>query len=250
MRDLGSTRNEWQAGMFLNSVSKLKARDMRLSNLSACRETEFLVEADLFKHLPESCLDSLLNDSRTLNCSTGHLFFQAGQIGNSLFVLEEGSVRIFRTYGRRTLTISRIEPHGIFGESGCFGTGMHYSSAEALCASRVRLISRSGVEALLECAPHAAHRFVNLMGERCAHIIQKMETISRKGLIPKIATLLIERAENGVVSGMTHADLAGNLGIHREAVTTTLGQLRKAGMIKIERKRISILHRERLERAT
>ena len=61
-----------------------------VGNLSACQQTDFLVEVDLFKHLPESCLDSLVNDSRTLDCSTGHLFFQAGQIGNSLFVLEKG----------------------------------------------------------------------------------------------------------------------------------------------------------------
>jgi CRP-like cAMP-binding protein len=250
MRDVGSTRNEWQAGMFLNSVAKLKAIDMMTANSSICQHKEFLVEVDLFKHLPESCLDSLVNDSRTLDCSAGHLFFQAGQIGNSLFVLETGCVRIFRTCCNKTLTISKIDRPGIFGESGCFGTGKHYSSAEALCDSRVRMISRASIEALLECAPHAAHKFIDLMGQRCAHILRKMEIVARKGLIPQIATLLIERAENGVVSGMTHADLAGHLGLHREAVTTTLGQLRSAGMIKIERKRISILQRERLERAT
>jgi CRP-like cAMP-binding protein len=236
--------------MFLNSVAKLKARDMTLANLSACRQTEFLAEVDLFKQLPESCLDSLVNDSRTLDCPPGHLFFQTGQIGNSLFVLEKGYVRIFRTCGNKTLTIATIDRPGVFGELGCFGSGKHHSSAEAICDSRVQLISRGSIEALLECAPHAAHKFIDLMGERCAHILRKMEIVARKGLISQIATLLIERAENGVVTGMTHADLAGHLGIHREAVTSTLGQLRRAGLIRIERKRISILQRERLERAT
>ena len=223
---------------------------MTVGNLSGCQQTELLVEVELFKNLPKSCLDSLVNDSRTLDCPAGHLFFQAGQIGNSLFVLEKGCVRIFRTYGNKTLTIAKIDRPGIFGELGCFGMGKHYSSAEAIRDSRVRLISRGSIEALLECAPHAAQRFIELMGERCAHILRKMEIVARKGLISQIATLLIERAENGVVSGTTHADLAGHLGLHREAVTTTLGQLRRAGMIKIERKRISILQRERLERAT
>ncbi len=221
-----------------------------VGNLTAWQQTDFLFEVDLFKQLPVSCLDSLVNESRTLDCSAGYLFFRAGQIGNSLFVLEKGCVRIFRTYGSKTLTIAKMGQPGIFGELGCFGTGKHYSSAEAVYDSRVRLISRSSIEALLECAPHAAHKFIDLMGERCAHILRKMEIVARKGLISQIATLLIDRAENGVVSGMTHADLAGHLGLHREAVTTTLGQLRRAGMIKIERKRISILQRERLERAT
>jgi CRP-like cAMP-binding protein len=221
-----------------------------VGNLTAWQRTDLLIEVDLFKHLPESCLDSLVNDSRTLDCTAGHRFFQAGQIGNSLYVLEKGSVRMFGTYGNRTLTIATIDPPMIFGELGCFGAGKYYSSAEALCDSRVRLISRTSIEALLECAPFAAHKFMDLMGERCAQILRKMEIIARKGLIPQLATLLIEKAENGVVSGMTHADLAGHLGVHREAITSTLGQLRRAGLIKIGRKRISILRRERLERAT
>jgi CRP-like cAMP-binding protein len=223
---------------------------MIVGNLSACQQTDVLVEVDLFKHLPESCLDSLVHDSRTLDCPAGHQFFQAGQIGNSLFVLEKGCVRMFRTYGNKTLTIATMDRPGIFGELGCFGTGKYYCSAEAVCHSRVRLISRGSIEALLECAPDSAHKFVDLMGERCAHILRKMEIVARKGLISQIATLLIERATNGVVSGMTHSDLAGQLGLHREAVTITLGQLRRAGLIKIERRRISILQRERLERAT
>jgi len=201
------------------------------------------------QYFPESCLDSLVNDSRTFDCSAGHPFFQARQLANSLFVLEKGCVRIFRTFGNKTLTIATTDRPGIFGELGCFGTGKHYSPAEAICDSRVRLISRGSIDALLECAPHAAHKFIDLMGERCAHIVRKMEIAARKGLISKIAILLIERAENDVVSGMTHADLSGQLGLHREAVTTTLGQLRRAGLIRIERRRISILQRERLERA-
>src|SRR6266852_1050817 len=119
-----------------------------VGNLTAWQQTDFLIEVDLFKHLPESCLDSLVNESRTLDCSVGYLFFQAGQIGNSLFVLEKGCVRIFRTCGNKTLTIATIDRPGIFGELGCFGTGKHHSSAEAICDSRVRLISRGSIDAL------------------------------------------------------------------------------------------------------
>jgi CRP-like cAMP-binding protein len=219
-------------------------------NLSAYQPTDFLAGVDLFKHLPETCLDLLLKDSHILDCAAGHLFFQAGQLGNSLFVLEKGYARTFRSYGDKTLTIARLEPPALFGEMGCFGQGKYYFSAEALHDSRVRLISRDSIEGLLECAPHAAHKFIDLMSERCEHILHKMETIARKGLIPRVATLLLEKAEDGVVVGMTHKLLAEQLGLHRESITVTLGQLQSAGMIRIERKKISILQHERLRRAT
>ena len=89
-----------------------------------------LSEIDLFKHLPDSCLEALEKDSNVLNCSARHLFFQPRQTGKALFVLEKGSVRTFRTYGDRKLTIAVLQPPAIFGVMGCFGQGRHLSSAE------------------------------------------------------------------------------------------------------------------------
>jgi CRP-like cAMP-binding protein len=212
-------------------------------------DVSFLSEIDLFKHLPDSCLEALEKDSNLLNCSAGHLFFQPEQTGRVLFVLETGSVRTFRTYGGRKLTITLFQPPAIFGLVGCFGQGKYLCSAEALEASRVRMISRDSIQALLECAPHVTHKLVDLISERCVRFLHKMETLARKGLIPRLATLLLEKAESDVVAGMTHKDLADHLGLHRESITATLGELRRAGIIKIERKTIRILQPERLERA-
>jgi len=212
-------------------------------------DVSFLSGIDLFKHLPDSCLEALEKDSHVLNCSARHLFFQPRQTRKVLFVLEKGSVRTFTTYGDRKLTIAVLQPPAIFGVMGCFGQGRYLSSAEALEESRVRTISRDSIQSLLECAPHVTHKLVDLMSERCVHFLHKMETLALKGLIPRIATLLLEKAENGVVAGMTHKDLAGHLDVHRESITATLGELRRAGIIKVERKTIRILHRERLQRA-
>jgi CRP/FNR family transcriptional regulator, cyclic AMP receptor protein len=205
---------------------------------------------DLFKHLPDSCLETLQKDSHILNCGAGHLFYGAEQTGRVLFVLEKGSVRTFKTYGDRKLTITVLHAPAVFGERGCFGRGKYHSSAEAVQASRVRLISRDRLQALLECAPQVSRELLDLMSERWLHFLHKMETLACKGLIPRLATLLLETAENDVVVGLTHKDLAGHLGAHRESITATLGELRRAGIIAIERKKIRILRRERLQHAT
>jgi CRP/FNR family cyclic AMP-dependent transcriptional regulator len=213
-------------------------------------DVSFLSEIDLFKQLPDSCLDTLEKDSNVLECSAGHLFFQPEETGRVLFVLEKGAVRIFRTIGDRKITLRVLAPPAIFGVLGCFGRGKYYSSAEAVEASRVRMISRDSIEALLECAPQLTYKLLDLVSERYLYILRKMEMFARKGLIPRLATLLLEHADNDVVAGMTHKELADRLGLHRESITATLGELRRAGIIKIERRTIRILQRERLERAT
>jgi CRP-like cAMP-binding protein len=212
-------------------------------------DVSFLSGIDLFKHLPDSCLEALEKESNIVNYSAGHLFFRPGQTGRVLFVLEKGSVRTFKTFGDRKLTIAMLQPPAVFGVMGCFGQGKYLSSAQALEASRVRMISRDSIQALLECSPAVAHKLVDLMGERWVHLLNKMETLALKGLIPRLATLLVEKAENDVVNGMTHKDMADHLGVHRESITATLGELRRAGIVAIERKKIFIVQRERLERA-
>jgi CRP-like cAMP-binding protein len=167
-----------------------------------------------------------------------------------LAILEAGSVRTFSTYGDRKQTIAVLQPPAIFGLMGCFGLGKYLSSAEALEDSRVRMISRDSIQSLLECAPHVTHKIVDLMSERCVHFLHRMEILACKSLIPRLATLLLEKAENSVVVGMTHKDLADHLAVHRESITATLGELRRAGIITIERKTIRIRQRERLVRAT
>ena len=184
-----------------------------------------LSRIDLFKHLPDSCLEALEKNSEVLNCSAGHLLFQPEQTGRVLFVLENGLVRTFRTYGDRKLTIALLQPPAVFGIVGCFGEGKYYSSAEALEASRVLMIPRDNIQALLECTPHVAHKLVDLMSERCPHFVHKMETLALKGLLPRLAALLLEKAEHDVVAGMSHKDLADHLAVRRESITPTLGEL-------------------------
>src|ERR1700674_2081651 len=43
-------------------------------------DVSFRSEIDLFRHLPDSCLEALEKNSHVLNCSTGHLFFQPARL--------------------------------------------------------------------------------------------------------------------------------------------------------------------------
>lgn len=240
----------WQRRKFVPDPTRPRSfSETSVLRTPSMLEVSSLSGIELFKHLPDSCLEALEKRSNLLNCSTGHLFFRPGQTGRVLFVLEAGSVRTFRTHADRKLTIAVLRAPAIFGVMGCFGRGRYLSSAEALEDSRVRMISRDSIQALLECAPHMTHKIVDLMSERCGQFVHRMEVLARKGLIPRVATLLLEKAENGVVAGMTHKDLAGFLDVHRESITATLGELRTAGIITLERKTICILDAERLQRA-
>ena len=46
-------------------------------------------EIGLFKNVSESCLQTVLENSRILEVEAGHAFFSAGQTGKELFLLEK-----------------------------------------------------------------------------------------------------------------------------------------------------------------
>ena len=63
------------------------------------------------------------------------------------------------------------------------------------------------------------------------------------------AALLLEKADGDCVRGLTHKEIAERLRVYRESVTAALGEMRKAQIIAVRRKRVRILDRARLEHA-
>ncbi len=217
--------------------------------------SESLVEAaafsavDLFNDLPVACLRALEQGSALRDFRKGHIFFRAGERGQQLFLLEKGRVQTFRTSGTRKLIIAELRPPAVFGEMGCVGQRMYHCSAQTTEPSRIRVIDRVELEALLEQYPVVTRRLLDVVSDRFVRVLLDLEATSFRHLIPRIASMLLDRAQEECVEDLTHQEIAQHLHVHRESVTTALGELRRAGIIAINRKRIRILNRLRLERA-
>jgi len=213
-------------------------------------ETASLSALDLFKDLPASCLDSLVNDSKVENFGAGHDFFQPGHKGWALFFLEKGRVQTFRMSGEKKLIIADLKPPAVFGEMGCVGPCTYYCYAQTTEPSRVRTVAKDQIEVLLRKYPSIARRLLDLVSERFVNVLLDLDATAFRSLIPRLANLLLERAKGDAVKGVTHKEIAERLRVYRESTTVALGELRKAGIIAIDRKQIHILDRTRLERAS
>jgi CRP-like cAMP-binding protein len=212
-------------------------------------EAASLSAIDLFSGLPASSLKAVEASSVVRDFAAGHVFFRPGESGQVLFLLEKGRVQTFRSSGTKKLIITELEPPAVFGEMVCIGQGMYHCSAQAIQPSRIRTISRNDLEGLLEQYPAITRRLLELVSRRFVRVLQDLESTSFRHLIPRMAALLLERAEGDTVRGLTHRELAQYLRVYRESATAALGELRTAGIVSVGRKQIHILHRSRLERA-
>lgn len=204
---------------------------------------------ELFQGVPESRLAELEKKSEAQKFPAGHVFFQPGGTGEVLYFLESGRVETFRTSGNKRLVISQLTAPAVFGEMACVGQCLYHCAARSAETCRVRVISRREFDALIEEYPSVTRRLLDLISRRFVDVLLDLDATSFRQLIPRLACLLLERAEGDFVLNITHAEIAERLRVYRESATAALGELRNAGIVEVGRRKIRIVDRTRLERA-
>lgn len=208
-----------------------------------------LSKLDLFQELPAVALRELERNTETANFRAGHVFFQQGEHGGVLFLLEKGQVQTFRSTGGKRLIITKLKPPAVFGEMGCLGRCVYHCSAQTTQLSRIRTVSKVQLDKLQERFPSITRRLLDLVSDRFLLVLLDLEATSFRRLIPRLANLLLTLAEKDCVMGVTHQEIAEHLRVYRESATAALGELRRAGIIAVERKQIRVVDRARLQRA-
>jgi CRP-like cAMP-binding protein len=202
---------------------------------------------DLFRDFTPEEMVLVERMTTVQNFAKGRILYTPGETGEALFLLRKGAVQIYRLSPEgRKLVIAHLLPYSFFGEMSCIGQGMYDAFAEATEDSLVITMNCADLERLLMSKPQVALRILEAFGKRVIEAEQQLEDIAFKGLVARIASLLLREAEDGEVKGLSHRDIAERLGVYRETATNGLNELKSAGIITISRKRISITDRERL----
>ncbi|MCA1635702.1 MAG: Crp/Fnr family transcriptional regulator [Acidobacteria bacterium] len=210
----------------------------------------YLSMMDMFRDLTMEEMREVDRATVMFTAPSGRVIYTPGETNEVLFLLKKGAVQIYKMSSEgRKLVISKVSSMSFFGEMGCIGQGMYDTFAETVEESLVCTMSRSDVQRLLLSKPKIALCILEVMGRRLMQAEQQLEEVAFKGMIPRLASLLLREAEGDEVKGLTHQDIGERLGACRETATNTLNELKKAGIITLGRKLVVIKDRKRLERA-
>jgi CRP-like cAMP-binding protein len=179
----------------------------------------------------------------------GQMIYRPGETGEVLYLVKKGSVQVYCLSAEgRKLIMQIIGPMTFFGEMEVVGQKMHGLFAEAAEGCLICVMGRMDVERLVLANRRVMLRMLEDTGRRMYLTQQRFSDCLFKTLPGRIATLLLNLSGNTTraIKGPRHQDLAELLGIHRESVSSTLGQLRNAGIIELRRREISIIDRQKL----
>lgn len=177
------------------------------------------------------------------------MIYMPGEGGEILFFLKKGSVNLYRLSSEgRKLIIQTVGPMTFFGEMAVVGQKMYDLFAEAAEECTVCVMRRADVERLLLSKPKVALRMLEEIGQRMHDAQERLGDTAFKSVLARLASLLLNLSDNGAkkIKGARHQDLADRLGIYRETVSESLGELRDEGIIELGRKEITIHGVEKL----
>ena len=163
---------------------------------------------------------------------------------DELFVVKEGMVEIWNPH--QDMLVSELQTGTLFGEISLLGQSMYECQAIAgsgrvtLGVMELELIAEWIKTEPMEILEEIGPRLVLVEAEHYRTIFQTIEH--------RLSALLLELAgESSVVEGWTQDDFAQQLGSYRETVTTTMKAMKAKSLIRVGRKKITLLDKGKLE---
>ncbi len=117
---------------------------------TATTKLAYLKANELFRDLTPAQLEPFHHTIQMARCCAGHVFYRPGETGEVMFLVKEGSARLYRmSPDGRKLVFAHVPQASIFGEMACIGQAMHDCFAEAVEDSLICTLSRDDVKRLI-----------------------------------------------------------------------------------------------------
>jgi CRP-like cAMP-binding protein len=216
----------------------------------------FLKDCDLFARLSAADKRHLERQAVMRTFPSGTFVYFPTDPGQSVLVVARGRIKIkfISPDGQETI-LAFVGPGELFGELAIIDMQPRNEYAETVAETTVIAIPREDMLALMERHAELSLHVTRLFGFRRRRLENRLRNILFCSVRQRVVALMMELVEtNGQRVGndweitlpLSHQDLASLIGATRETVTLTLGQLQQEQMIRVQRRRLTIVDRTRL----
>ncbi len=216
-----------------------------------------LSKTALFSGLSDHELGFLLERVVSRAFSSGETVFTEGEPCTGLYVVESGSVRIFKSSpGGREQVLSVEGPGGSVAELPVFDGGRYPASVSAIEDCVLLFVSKQDFQALCLAHPEVALKVLKVVGARLRRLVGIIEELSFTTVRHRLNAYLLRlaRSEGRKVSDgiqvtlpANNQELAAQIGTVRELVSRNLSRLQAEGSVRIDGRDLVIRDAKALE---
>ena len=210
----------------------------------------YLKKCPVFADLDPDQVQSLEAGCYVREFARGEMIYLPSDMGSSVLLLARGRVRVYHvTHEGKQAILGFVEPGELFGELSAFNGSLREEYAEATEKTLAVLMPRDVVHRLMHQYPSVSMKLTKLFGLRLKRVERRLKSLLFRSSRDRLVHLLLElgerygrRTSDGVLIAqkISHQDMASIIGATRETVTITLGELQAEGVLRIDRRRITL----------
>lgn len=212
-----------------------------------------LSQIALFSSLSESEVQALAQRAVERRFAPEEMLFWEGEPCAGIFLIVEGSVKIFKTSasGREMMLALETAPSTV-AELPLFDGGPYPASVRAVGPVVSMFINKSDFQQVCRQYPDVALKVLAVVGHRLRHLVGVVEAMTFGSVTQRLARLLLDASRSAGTNEfelpLTHQELASRLGTVREVVSRNLARFRAEGLIRLDGRQLRIEDRAGLER--
>jgi CRP-like cAMP-binding protein len=223
--------------------------------MAALDKNALLATNYLFRDLDSRVVSRIAALGVTRHLDEDEVLFLKGDIGNALYGVLEGRMKISTTAaGGKEIVLSVMNPGDVFGEIALLDGGPRSADAVAMIRSNLFVIPRREFVSLLEREPRLATHLLRLVCARLRATSEMVEDAAFLSLPARLAKRLLalspmqgEKVDGAVSLRVSQSDLAQIMGTSRESINKHLQRWRADGWVDLGRSRVTLRRPQALQ---
>jgi CRP-like cAMP-binding protein len=206
--------------------------------------TGVLRQTDLLGSVPAQDLEKVAAASRLRTVRRGQVLFSAGDPSDTLILVISGRVKVVvRSADGAELTLTIVQPGGMFGEISIADGGPRSADAEALEDCRLLLVPIELITDLCSRAPAVTQAVMSSLAATLRRLTEGASDLVFLDLPRRVAKVLLSqpRGDDGVIQlNMNQEELAHQVGGSRQSVNAALRGFERRGWIEVHDRAVTV----------
>jgi CRP/FNR family transcriptional regulator, cyclic AMP receptor protein len=206
--------------------------------------TGILRETDLLRSVPPEDLAAVAAASRARRLRRGQVVFTAGDRSDTLILVISGRVKVVvRSADGGELTLTVIQPGGMFGEIGIADGGPRSADAETLEECRLLFVPLELIQELSARVPSVAQAVMSSIAASLRRLTEAASDLVFLDLPRRVAKVLLSLPRDGagmIEHILSQEELAHQVGGTRQSVNAALRGFERRGWISVQGRTVTV----------
>lgn len=177
----------------------------------------------------------------------GEIIFSEGEIGEHVYLIQNGKVRVFKLISDQERTLAILGPGDFLGEMAIIEKKPRSASAEALEESKMLVLDQNTFEELIKSNGEIALRIIKRLVSRLRNTDTLLECISLSDPLQRVVSFFVsqgyEQSDSNAPIEIPYTidDVAKLCGLHTGTAEAIIEKLVTLHLVSFEEQRLKII---------